>query len=121
MVRLSPLKIFMRKLPPKFIRIVCKIEKALTSPILAPLVALFLGVSLVPAKHSYFLKGFGYKLLIPRDSFLLAIKILMGGSYEEAYSLGEGDAVIDVGAHVGIFSIKAARKVRERTCYSYRT
>jgi len=96
-------------------KIGCKLEKLFNSCILAPFIASFFGIKLMPVgKEFYFLECFRYKLLIPKDSLLLAIKILKQNAYEEVYRLRGGDVVVDVGAHVGIFSIKAGFEVRER-------
>jgi FkbM family methyltransferase len=86
-----------------------KLEKLFNNIILAPLVSSFFGIKLISvSKELYLIESFGYRLLIPKDSLLLAIKILKQNAYEEVYKLSDGD----VGAHVGIFSIKAASEVR---------
>jgi FkbM family methyltransferase len=53
----------------------------------------------------------GHKIFAPRDGILAFIEVLQDEIYEKVYRPQEGDIVIDVGAYVGMFSIKTALKV----------
>jgi len=55
--------------------------------------------------------SFGTEMIIPRDSIPVFIEIFRDGVYEQFSSPEEGDIVIDVGAHAGMFTIKAAKLV----------
>lgn len=53
----------------------------------------------------------GTEMIIPGDSVPVFIEIFRDCVYEQFSSPEEGDIVIDVGAHVGIFTVKAAKLV----------
>ena len=51
-------------------------------------------------------------IIAPCDGALTFMEVLQEEVYERVYRPVEGDTVIDVGAYVGMFSIKAAQQVR---------
>jgi len=53
----------------------------------------------------------GTEMIIPRDSIPVFVEIFWDRVYEEFYSPAEGDIVIDVGAHAGMFTMRAAKLV----------
>jgi len=53
----------------------------------------------------------GTEIIIPRDSIPVFIEIFRDCVYEQFSNLEEGDIVIDVGAHAGMFTVKAAKLV----------
>jgi len=53
----------------------------------------------------------GTEIIIPRDSIPVFIEIFRDGVYEQFSRPEEGDIVIDVGAHAGMFTTKAAKLV----------
>jgi len=53
----------------------------------------------------------GTEMIIPRDSMPVFIEVFRDCVYEQFSSPGEGDIVIDVGAHAGMFTMKAAKLV----------
>lgn len=56
----------------------------------------------------------GNEIIMPRDGVLAFIEIFRESSYERCWSPTEGDIVVDVGAYVGMFTIKAAELVGDR-------
>lgn len=53
----------------------------------------------------------GTEMIIPRDNMPTFIEIFRDCVYEQFSSPEEGNIVIDVGAHVGMFTVKAAKLV----------
>lgn len=53
----------------------------------------------------------GRKIVAPRDGILAFIEILQDEVYEKFGSPKRGDVVLDLGAYVGMFTLKAARQV----------
>lgn len=53
-----------------------------------------------------------FRLASPRLSVIF--EVIRDRIYERVYDLEDGDVVIDVGAHVGIFAVRAAQTVGER-------
>ncbi len=51
-------------------------------------------------------------ILQPLDSIYISKEIYIDQGYDRFYKLQEDDVVIDVGAHVGVFSLKAAKRAR---------
>ncbi len=56
----------------------------------------------------------GYDILFPRDGVLAAMEVLQDKVYEKYYSPQAGDIVIDVGAYVGMFTVKASLQVGKK-------
>lgn len=56
----------------------------------------------------------GNEMIVPRDGLLAFIETFHESLYERAWSPREGDIVIDVGAYVGTFTVKAAKLVGDR-------
>jgi FkbM family methyltransferase len=56
----------------------------------------------------------GSKMSMPRDGVLAFIETFHESVYEQAWSPREGDIVVDVGAYVGTFTVKAAQLVGDR-------
>jgi len=56
----------------------------------------------------------GYDILFPRDGVLAAMEVLQDEIYEKYYSPQNGDTVIDVGAYVGMFTVKASLQVGKK-------
>ncbi len=54
----------------------------------------------------------GYYIRAPRDGALTFMEVFQEQVYNRVYRLMEGDTVIDVGAYVGMFSVKAFYEVR---------
>ncbi|KKN39661.1 hypothetical protein LCGC14_0740960 [marine sediment metagenome] len=56
---------------------------------------------------------YGWQFVIaPRDGALTFMEVFQEEVYERVYRPQEGDTVIDVGAYVGMFSVKASYEVR---------
>lgn len=53
----------------------------------------------------------GVSILMPKDSIFTSWEVLQDEVYERYYRPGEGDTVVDVGAHVGMFTVKASLQV----------
>ncbi len=71
------------------------------------------GIRLLP-NGNYAVAFQGTEMIMPRDGIFAFIEIFREGVYERSLNLREGDIVIDVGAHVGIFTIKAAQAVGDK-------
>lgn len=56
----------------------------------------------------------GIEMIIPRDSVSIFIEIFRDGAYEQFSRLEVGNIVIDVGAHAGMFTVKAAKLVGDK-------
>ncbi|MBA7613119.1 hypothetical protein ES703_20362 [subsurface metagenome] len=56
----------------------------------------------------------GNEIIMPRDGVLAFIEIFRESLYERFGSPREGDIVVDVGAYVGMFTVKAAELVGDR-------
>jgi len=54
------------------------------------------------------------EMTIPRDSIPVFVEVFWDRVYEQFYSPVEGDIVIDVGAHAGMFTVKVAKSVGNR-------
>lgn len=61
-------------------------------------------------KNKYQAEGFGEKMLMPQGAWRVLIEIFHEDPYERVLKVEKDDVVIDVGAHVGFFTIKAARE-----------
>lgn len=53
----------------------------------------------------------GIKILSPRDGIFTSWEVLQDEVYEKYYKLSSGDTVIDIGAYVGMFTVKASLQV----------
>ncbi|KKL99107.1 hypothetical protein LCGC14_1817700 [marine sediment metagenome] len=53
----------------------------------------------------------GWRIRAPRDGALTFMEVLQEDVYSRTHHPGQGDTVIDVGAYVGMFSIKASLRV----------
>jgi len=51
------------------------------------------------------------EIVAPRDGILAYIEVLQDKAYEKFWSPGTGDIVLDVGAYVGMFTVRAAKLV----------
>ena len=67
------------------------------------------GVSIVNGKPLYYYKGI--KIESPRDSIEAYVEVFMDEVYGRVAIPKEGDVVIDIGAYVGMYSIKASQYV----------
>lgn len=54
------------------------------------------------------------KFHLPAPRLSVIFDVIRDRIYEQVYELQEGEVVIDVGAHVGIFAVKAAKAVGEQ-------
>lgn len=61
--------------------------------------------------HEGVVKFRGHDIFFPRDGVLAAMEVLQDKVYEKYYSPQNGDTVIDVGAYVGMFTVKASLQV----------
>lgn len=59
-------------------------------------------------------KGYGKNIIIPKLTSSLFSKIFVYEAYNQGFGIKEGEIVIDVGAHVGVFTIKASEAVGEK-------
>lgn len=55
----------------------------------------------------------GSRILSPREGILAGLEVLQEEVYERFYRPKPGDCVLDIGAYVGMFTIKAAQQVGE--------
>lgn len=53
----------------------------------------------------------GYSILSPKDGIFTSWEVLQDGIYEKFGGPREGDTVVDIGAYVGMFTVKAAQQV----------
>lgn len=60
--------------------------------------------------------GDGLRIMVrpSRGDRKIAEELLSRDLYEKYYTIKQGDIVIDVGAHIGSFTLKAGRKVRDK-------
>lgn len=68
----------------------------------------------LPINESYIffnIPNFG-RLVVPSDSGWIVGEIFVGEVYDRFFKLASDSVVLDVGAHVGIFSLKIAKKVQ---------
>ena len=69
------------------------------------------GISVVNGKPAYHYKGI--KIEAPRDSIEAYIEIFQDKVYDWGAVPKEGDIVIDIGAYVGMYSIRASQFVKD--------
>ncbi len=67
------------------------------------------GISIVNGKPLYYYKGF--RIESPRDSIEAYIEVFQDKVYDRGAIPKKGDIVIDIGAYVGMYSIKASQFV----------
>ena len=53
----------------------------------------------------------GHEIISPRDSIFTSWEVLQAEIYEKVYRPLNGDVVVDIGAHIGLFSVKASLQV----------
>jgi hypothetical protein len=85
-------------------------------PTLTSAIALLYGLSLRTGREPYITGKRVPKIFVVPDIYAVdcALDVFVRKVYERFYRLREGDVVIDVGAHVGMFTVKAAMSVGER-------
>lgn len=64
-------------------------------------------------KGVYRASGFGEEVLVPEGGWRVFIEIFHDEIYEQIFNVENGEMVIDVGAHVGLFTVKARKAVGE--------
>ena len=106
---------FKRIIPPKLGRFaVGFLDKRVLdkeSPFIPLWLSLVYGVHLRKIdKNRYRAEGFGEKLLMPQGAWRVLLEIFHDDPYERVLRIERNDVVIDVGAHVGFFTVKAARE-----------
>lgn len=62
-------------------------------------------------KNLYLARGFGEKMLMPQGAWRVFLEIFHENPYEQVFRVEKDDVVIDVGAHVGFFMVKAGKAV----------
>jgi len=62
-------------------------------------------------KGRYLVTWKGLIITIPENDCSLIKEVFQERVYEQFFSCGEGDSVVDIGAHVGCFTMKAAKAV----------
>ena len=104
-----------RKGLPKSLRSKLK-EMTARHPTLTSIIALLYGLSLRTGREPYITGKRVPKIFVIPDICAVdcALDVFVREVYERFYRLREGDVVIDVGAHVGMFTVKAAMSVGER-------
>lgn len=65
-------------------------------------------------KDLYMVKGYRKNIIIPKNTFSLFSKIFVHEIYNSVFAIKEGEIVMDVGAHVGVFTIKVSEAVGEK-------
>jgi FkbM family methyltransferase len=91
-------------------------EMTARHPALTSVIALLYGLSLRLGREPYITGKRVPKIFVIPDIYAVdcALDVFVREVYERFYRLREGDVVIDVGAHVGMFTVKAAMSVGER-------
>ena len=81
-------------------------------PLLTTFYMLFLyGILVRPTGKGQFLAHYkGMKLLFPRSELETFLEVICVNVYEQAYRVQNGDVVIDVGASIGLFTLRAANE-----------
>ena len=85
-------------------------------PILTFFIALSYGFLLIPYRNPT-IRGRGIPMMFVKpDIYAIdcAREIFINKVYERFYKLKEGDIVVDVGANVGMFTVKAALSVGDK-------
>ena len=84
-------------------------------PLLAiPFVYISYGVLMRPRGDKLLITHQGIEFSLPRRDWVSFPEIFHDRVYEQLFSMAAGDVVIDIGAHVGVFTIKAAKAVGEK-------
>ncbi len=82
------------------------------SPFAISLASLLHGIKLKQVREGiYLIKGYENEVLVPWEGWGFFIEILRDQVYEQVFRVEKGDVVLDVGAHVGIFTVKATKAV----------
>jgi len=90
------------------------VRMVLKAGFLIPFLSIYYGVKIRPASEGrYFAEKDDMKMFIYKDSLQVLTEILCLETYEKVFRVRKGDVVIDVGAHVGVFTIKAAKDCGE--------
>lgn len=84
-------------------------------PLLAiPFVIIFYGVIMRPRGDKFLITHEGIEVFLPRRDWGMFPEIFHDRVYEQFFGMAPGDVVIDIGAHVGVFTLKAAKAVGEK-------
>ena len=70
-------------------------------------------IRLLP-EHNCSMAFHGTELIMPRETVFVFIEVFRDRVYEKFSSPREGDTVVDVGAHVGTFTVRAAELVGDK-------
>ena len=104
-----------RKAANRIISIMC--QNPITFPIAYSLMALIkrqpikLAVAIPSDRDLLFVAMLkGPKLLVPKKTLSFVVEIFANNIYGRVFDVETGDVVIDVGAHVGLFTVKAAKE-----------
>ena len=55
----------------------------------------------------------GCEVVFPRDGIFTSWEVLQDEIYERLYTPEAGDVVVDIGAYIGMFTVKASLQVKE--------
>jgi len=107
---------FYKALPPRPRRFLISIlDKTILnkeSPFIPPWLRLMYGIHLKRVRKGVYLaSGFGAEVLVPEGGWRVFIEIYHDEIYEEIFNVKNSKVVLDVGAHVGLFTVKARKAV----------
>jgi FkbM family methyltransferase len=71
------------------------------------------GIFMKPHENKFLIQHEGFKIIIGFD-WIVVHEIFNEQVYDQFFTVEPGDVVIDVGAHVGAFTLKAARATSEK-------
>jgi len=84
------------------------------SPFIPPWLRLMYGIHLKRMRKGVYLaSGFEEEVLVPEGGWRVFIEIFHYKFYEQIFNIENGEVVLDVGAHVGLFTMKARKAVGE--------